>query len=460
MDRLASVLTRLTAYAAASSFDGRLKNPLDASVELSGLERRLMAMRDRFSYGSAVEVPRLDLEALVYRWQRSQFDVTQFTMRELRALCWDSRMVEDERFVRAIESIPKLAGSARVLRGLWYSHERQWRLRTAPIIEQLIVARELTGGLAPGWLRTLWKNKNVLSAAAPSALALRAQADWRAARSGLAQAAVTVDGALGSAAIEAMMSQWIADVLAQRTSGDAVAMFNAGHDGLLAEQRLPVGLLRMAVELLVGAVQGQKHEYRSRIAEWIIADSRLGHPARRRTRGNWAGISERVRQLAVQLFAARDLGAFFQVLIGSGDDYQERRRFWERYVDSQQLVNFSIASDLYDRQKLVASLGKDRVEVARLLNAPDNHSAFMMHFRGKVDIVVVEISKANNAMYLYLASTFEEHVGELQDDRFTFKQLKNQDLYQERRSHSLNWHRNFEYVLGHYGVSPGARGWQ
>lgn len=459
MDRLARALTRLSAYAAVSSVDGRLRNPLDPSVELSGLERRLTAMRDRYSYGSAVEVPRLDLEALVFRWQRSRFDVTQFSMRELRALCWDSRMVEDERFIRAIESIPKLAGSARVLRGLWYAHERQWRLRTAPLIEQLILDRKHAGGLVPGWLRTLWQHKDVLSSAAPKALASRAQTDWRSARSGLTQAAVTPDGALGTAAIDAMMSHWIADVLAQRTSADAVATFNAGHDGLLAEPRLPMGLLRMAVELLVGAVQGQKQEYRSRIAEWIIADSRLGHPARRRTRGNWAGISERVRQLAVQLFAARDLGAFFQVLIGSGEDYQERRRFWERYIDSPQLVNFSIASDLYDRQKLIANLGKDRVEVAQLLNAPDNHSAFMMHFRGNVDIVVVEISKANNAMYLYLASAFEEHVGELQDDRFTFKQLKNQDLHQERRSHSLNWHRNFEWILRRYGVAPGTRGW-
>jgi hypothetical protein len=459
MERLAGVLSRLSAYAAVSSADGRLKNPLDSSVELAGLERRLSAMRDRFSYGSAVEIPRLDLDALVSRWQSTRSDVTQFTMRELRALCWDSRMVADERFVRAVESIPKLASSARVLRGLWYAYERQWRLGTAPLIEQLILAREHAGVLAPGWLRTLWQHKNVLSATAPNALALRASADWRAARSGLAQAAVTVDGALGTAAIDAMMRQWIADVLAQPTSADAVVTFDAGHDGLLAEQRLPMGLLRTAVELLVGAVQGQKQEYRSRIAEWIIADPRLGHPARRRTRGNWAGISERVRQLAVQLFAARDLGAFFQVLIGAGDDPQRRRAFWEPYADSPQLVNFAIASDLDDRRRLVAALAKEGIDVAQLLGAPLNHSAFLMHFRGTADIVIAEMSKENNAMYLYSTATFERSVGDLQEERFRFSQLKSKGLSQSNLAHQGNWHPRFRQVLARYGVYPGTRSW-
>ncbi len=319
----------------------------------------------------------------------------------------------------------------------------------------MIESRARMPGLVPRWMRALADEPALLSPAAPAALVKQASSDWRRARDLMNRLAITPDGSLGSSAIDKMVRAWVDDVCKSTNSESAVARFDAGHDGLLVAPMLPVALFHHCVERLVGAVNQLGKPYRERVAVWIVSDARLGHPARRLTRGNWAGITERTRQLAVQLFAARDLGAFFQVLIGAGQDEQLRRPFWERYVESPQLVNFAIASDYFDRKKLVAALGRDRAQVATLVDAPSDHSAFLMHFRGKYDIVIAEMSKANNAMYMYLASNFESGVGDLQDAKFTFAGLKDQSLMQQRLTHRGDWHWRFESTLRAYGVVPG-----
>ncbi len=226
-----------------------------------------------------------------------------------------------------------------------------------------------------------------------------------------------------------------------------------GVDGLLHVENTPAEAFRAAVEQLLRMTEGAPKPYRDAISAWILSESRLGHPVRVRTRGNWVGISERSKRLAVQLYAARDLKVFFDVLIGSADDAQERRPFWEQYAYSPQLVDFAIACDPVDKARILASHGSQVADVAWLENAPEGHSAFIMQFEGAERITVAEISKANNAMYLFSTVDFEARVGSLQRRKFSMKKLKDQSV--ERYTHRGEWHSRFAGVLRQYRVYPG-----
>lgn len=426
---------------------------LDPAVELAGFDRRLARLREHPGYAATDAPPAIDLTELIERWTASSGDITRFTRREIRAMCWSTALASDRKFIAVISANPQFSNSIRLLRGLWFAHERKWRLPTSFEIETLITSYKLSRGPRPKWIRTVLATHGVLGAEAPNALAAAARVNLRDAKKILEDHAISSDGVLGNRALEAMVEQWIRSSIEARTVHDRIEIFDAGREGILSDPQFPKDLFAQVVEHFVGAVAKSGEPYRQRIADWIVTDERLGHPARRRTRGNWAGISERTRQLAVQLFAARDLGAFFQVLIGTRDDVQHRRRFWEKYVESPQLINFAIASDPNDRKKLIASLGKDRAYVAQLLDAPSDHSAFLMQFRTReYDIVVAEMSKANNSMYIYNTAAFEEHVGELQDSHFTFRQLKSMTVSFDQKRHVGEWHDRFAHFLAYYGI--------
>jgi hypothetical protein len=163
-------------------------------------------------------------------------------------------------------------------------------------------------------------------------------------------------------------------------------------------------------------------------------------------------MSEAARQAAVQLFAARDLRVFFDILIGNLQDYQHRRPFWEQYVESPQLVDFAIACDSDDKRKLRANWREGTPDVADLWGAPAGHSAFIMRFRGREDVVIAEMSQPNKAMYLFSTATFEEKVGTLDGRAFHYDMLRSEPPAKARWVHRGNWHSAFGSNLRRYGV--------
>ena len=457
MQRLADALAQVRAMSQVS-VDGRLARTLNPDEELAEFERRLTKMRSVRSLADAETPPKVDVDALIARWRAERPSLEGFTRREVRAMCWDARAASDPEFVRTLERISTYASNARFLRGLWYVHERQWRLPTSESIERLISQQAADARVTSSWLREVRQSPGVLGGSAPEAVARKTETNWREAWNNLQRLGITPDGSLGTLAIDRMVKRWVAEALSFRKSSRGADAFEAGYHGLLSHPRIGRPHFLFTVEELVGGVDGASKEYRARIASWILGEERLGHPARVRTRGNWVGVSARTRQLAIQLFAARDLGAFFEVLIGASFDDQQRQPFWQRYVNSPQLVNFSIASDSNDRQRLVARLGRDHADVAKLIGGPAQLSAFVMHFSGRQEIVVAEMSKSNNAMYLYDARMFDKGVGSIQESsKFQYHSLKSTSLMLNRYSHTTGWHDTFESILRHYGIFPGSR---
>jgi hypothetical protein len=80
----------------------------------------------------------------------------------------------------------------------------------------------------------------------------------------------------------------------------------------------------------------------------------------------------------------------------------------------------------------------------------------VMRFIGKRDLTVVEMSKANNAMYLFSTETFEQKVGSIADARFSFRALKDTVNSLARRAHREPWQQRFSQELADFGILPGA----
>ena len=458
MQRLSEAVLRIQT-ASRTPIDTYLARPVDADAKFVEFDRKIQAMRNKRSIGEGAHPPKLDIDAVLRRWERARPDVDSFSRRELLALSWDLRGASDKVLIEALHQAGLVPERPRFLRGLWHSHQQHWRLGTSKRIEELVSDATKSTATLPRWLRAIASDARLASPKAPEILAQRTRVDWRGGTAPLEEVGVLPSGELGRLVLDKARRLWLDEVAADRADTRVGDLLADGLAGLRRKDATPADLFQRAVEELFEDVQRSPQPYKQAITQLILSDDRLGHPLRSATRGNWVGISDRARKAAVQLFAARDLQAFFEVLIGKANDYQERRSFWERYVESPQLTDFAIASDRNDLGRLRTKLGNVAAGTARLYGSPDNHSAFMIKFTSKShDIVIVEISQANNAMYLFDADTFEQRVGSLEQTRFDFHALKDQNNNLERLAHtSLTWHERFARTLRSYGVHPGVR---
>ena len=455
MKGLAEGLSRLLAMRGLP-VGGRLSVSLDADQEVRGLDEWIERLRESRSIGDSRQPQSIDVDVLWSRWQSTRPDLRSFSKREIRALCWDRRAANDHEFVLAIGGHEQYANSTGLLRGLWHAHQQHWRLATADRVEKMLWAQSKKRGTHPRWLSALLATREILDERAPNALMTRVGRAWRNAPEVLHSYGVREEGQLGSIALRQIRGAWLADVEANRSSPSVAQILQEGVGGVLRPDSTSPEVFRGAVELLMSLTSGSSKAYRDAIAAWILSEPRLGHPLRVKTRGHWVGISEKAKRLAVQLFAARDLKIFFDVLIGAEHDPQRRRMFWEPYAHSEQLTDFAIASDYHDKRRILATLGGSHADVASLESAPSDYSAFIMQFEGHHRITVVEISKPNNAMYLFSTADFEARVGSIQRLRFSLHALKDQGV--GRHVHGVDWRGKFSLLLARYGVYAGISG--
>jgi hypothetical protein len=453
VQRVLAAMQRLTSAAGVTE-GGRLARALDPEVELEEFDRRLRELREQQAYDESARPTAIDIEALWQRWTVVRPDLSSFSLREVRALCWDARAAADRQFVESLVTAGYIPSRLPMLRGLWHVHQAAWRLSTAPLIEVHVKAAAARSGYRPRWLESIRQHPGVLSGRAPAVLEQVQGDDWEI-QPVLQRFGVTPDGQLGEQVIDKVIERWLREVIRRSMIDDTCVIVHEGHVKLLSATVLALGRFRRVVERLLLQVPKGSSQYRAAVASLILSDERLGHPKRVMTRGNWIGLADEAIRIAVQLFAARDLGVFFEILIERGADEQRRRSFWERYVASPQLVNFAIACDWQDARRLKARSHGERTTAAHLADAPENHSAFIMRFRGRKDITVVEMSQANNALYVFDSDDFEHHVGSLEDRSFSFPALKDRELMIDRWTHRWPWHERFGDSLATFGIHPG-----
>jgi hypothetical protein len=462
VEDLLEVLARYEA-AARVPLDGKLSRVLEPEQELRRLDAHIERLRANPLDGRSGAQPRLDIDNLWRRWGNTQGDLASFSRRELRALCWDHRAAGSPEFLAALALNGHIPQRRSFLRGLWHAHQQHWRLPTAEQLEQLFSQGMDMTGYRPRWMRILSDRPKLLGRFAPLEVAHGIEQDAWSADAMFDRTGVTPGGSLGQLGIEAARAGWLEAVHLKRSIAEVGELVRAGRLGLIAREHTALEQFRPAIERLLACVPGSSPALRDALAQLIVEDSRLGRPTQPSAAPNWVGFSREARATAVRLFAARDLKAFFEVLLGAHGDDQLRRSFWERYVNSPQLVDFAIASDASDRRLLLARRGERNGDVARLASAPDSHSAFIMRFNGRSDLVIAEISRPHNAMYLFDIKVFEDVVGRLDRGVFDFRKLKDRSVAREWWSHTGNmdrrdyWHEKFSQKLGAYGIYQGGR---
>ena len=427
---------------------------------LASFNRAMARLRATLGAEGAKPPAGIDLDALWARWSPSPAPLTVYSTRELRALCWDRRAASDARFLVALEAAGYVPAKLGFVRGLWHVHQQHGRLSTATSLEQLFVRAGQRRGHHPKWLRAALELPALFTSEAPQAVGRKLFGDLAATADTLDRFGLTTDGALAEQSLAACREQWfeLLERFAPEDADRVTSLLAAGLAGLLAKGVVGNERFRASVERLLGLLPRAGARYRAALADWIVRDDRLGHPRRSATSANWAGFSEKAKLAALRLFAAKDIGRFFDILIGKRSDHQGRRAFWERYVESPQFIDYAIACDPKDRVRLVAAWKDGKPDVARLDDAPEEHSAFMMRFRTRdYDLTIVEMSKANNAMYLFNTETFERYVGELVRARFSFRALKNKAHSVDWWPHMVNWEGRFAEKLRGYGIYGGRR---
>lgn len=459
MQKVLDSMRRVRALAAVD-VDSRMALTLDAEVELKPLADALVRLREARAVDGAERPVGLDIDDLWARWSSAGQALSTFSLRELRALCWDRRAAEDVRFLEALEASGHVPARLGFLRGLWHSHQHYWRLATAGRLEAYFAAAGARQGHRPRWLESVNALPGVFSNSAPQAVGDAFYKDLYGIGEAFGRLRLSAEGQLAQRALRACRAQWL-NVLKPYAEQDhqmVTSILRAGLEGVLSREVTGKDDLLDAVERLLGILARTGARYRQALAEWIVADPRLGHPRRSATSGNWVGVSEDARLAALRLFAAKDIGRFFDILIGRQFDTQRRRPFWEQYIHSPQFIDYAIACDPEDRKRLIAAWTEGVPDVARLNGAPDRHSAFIMRFRTtQYDLMVVEMSRANNAMYLFNTEDFEDRVGTIDRARFLFAALKNRGMAVDHWSHMQGWERRFAERLSRYGIYRGPR---
>jgi len=459
VQKILDSLRRVIAVAAIN-VESRLALTLDPAQELGPLELALTRLRSQGPIDGAGRPSGIDPDALWARWTMSTQSSEEFSLRELRALCWDSRAVEDLRFLELLESDGHIPKRGAFLRGLWHCHQHHWRLRSASRLESYFLLATTQAEHRTRWLEQLNELPEMLTDNAARSVGRALFARLDAVGSTIDNLRLTAPGQLAQLALRACRSEWL-DALklyAEQNDPRVISVLHQGLGGLLHSDLTSKEDFPKVVEWLLELLDRSGDAYRKALADWIVSDRRLGHPRRIGTSANWMGVSEKARLAALRLFAAKDIGRFFDILIGRQFDTQSRRPFWEQYINSPQFVDYAIACDPEDRKRLIANWTDGVPDVARLDGAPDRHSAFIMRFRTiHYDLIVVEMSRANNAMYLFDTSDFEDEVGTLEKSRFRFSALKNRSVAARTWSHSHSWQFRFAGNLREFGIVRGPQ---
>jgi fermentation-respiration switch protein FrsA (DUF1100 family) len=105
---------------------------------------------------------------------------------------------------------------------------------------------------------------------------------------------------------------------------------------------------------------------------------------------------------------------FFDFVIPDRRDPHDRKAFWLQYLDLVEDSRVALSSS--DRYRLRAQT-TGPLTYANITDSMEV-SAFLMRFRGKEEIVVVEFSRTGNAVYIHAASEFARVLGSLRGTEF------------------------------------------
>jgi hypothetical protein len=453
MSLLRESLDRARARAEAP-IESYLTAEIDAERELEPLRAALARLKARARPDVAVRPSTLRIARA--RWLDGEGSLDRLTGREIRALCSDPDIATSPAFVRAVAERGVLATKRTWLEGLITQYFVAWRSMADPSAMERLLADAVRrfDGRSGRIRRCQQEPRRLFSDEAARWLAQQLLDDRRAPEEGLATWEIAPSSGLGKATIGAAVREWADRIerAGQRLSPqDALAQFDYLATSLLRSDLVGVADAGLALcAIVLSPVVDREVELVDRIRGFVLESRRFGDPRLPANSGNWDSCGKPTRDKVASWFSKQDLDFFFRVALPSHQDPHGRRRFWERYL--HQVVDCLVLLSSDDDRRL-RSHTTERLHYGRTIGKQDV-SAFVMRFRGASELLIIEFSRPNNAIYVHDAAQFERVTGSLRSRRqFSLDDhLKRKAAGTETFSHITGWQERMAEFLRRHNI--------
>jgi hypothetical protein len=380
--------------------------------------------------------------------------------RQIRLLCWDKGTVLDPRFINALSSRDDLTKKRVWIEGIISAYFAEWRSMPQPVkLETLLsdTCDSFRGNSV--WLANCRKfSDQIFSPKAAEFIGSQiVKSDLRV-MPVLEQWAIPQANGLGPAsvraAIEFAVRAFLEDSHRARPQ-PVIENLKAIFEGLFSFPTLESATFGRAMSyIILSDAAENSSEVQSFIKDYARNNPRLGDPRLPINTAKWNSVGDEARKRFVSWLAQDDLLFFFEHVIRDGDDRHDRKRFWLQYLDH---VEDSCVALCYEDKRRLRAETFERLSHSDISDSWDV-SAFIMRFRGTRDIIVVEFSKPNNAIYIHKTETFQTVVGHFRTSRFkisTSGGLKDRSSHVERFNHiqpNSRWQSEVRNYLASLGI--------
>lgn len=203
----------------------------------------------------------------------------------------------------------------------------------------------------------------------------------------------------------------------------------------------------------------------------LLHNPNYGDPRiRKLVKNYWDDVDSEAKHIFITWLARADLEFFFNVAFKGVYDPHNRKAFWQKYINSRQLVesNVILSKTHYDMPEVREEAERNGVTFKRFENQYEC-SCFILKFN---NIYIVEFSEVNNALYFYNDGYFDKSE-KLQGYLYKIEDFKTRgakvfsengqyndvnELYKEKSfmvRHYIGWENLVEKVFNAYGIYKG-----
>jgi hypothetical protein len=437
-----------------------LASHLDADRELATLRSTAEAIINARNKPTPTSTDANSLIQARQAWLACRGKLDSLDRRQIRILCWDKVTALSPAFIDALIRRDDLPRKRVWIEGIISAYFADWRsMPQAAKLETLLrnTCESFKGNSV--WLANCRKFSNqIFSDRAAEFIGYQVVKSEFRIMPVLEQWSIPQANGLGPAsaraAVEIAIGLFLEDSL-QAKPQKVIENLKCIFEGLLSFPTLESVTFGKAIrDIILSKAADTSTEVQSFIKEYVKKHPHLGDPRLSVNTAKWNAVGEEARRKFISWLAQDDLLFFFEHVIPDGDDPHDRKRFWLQYLD---YVEDSCVALCFEDKRRIRRETFERLSHSDISDSWDV-SAFVMRFRGTKDIIVVEFSRPNNAIYIHGTETFQRVVGHFRTSRFkisTSGGLKDRSSHIERFSHiqpNSRWQSEVRNYLASLGI--------
>ncbi len=213
-----------------------------------------------------------------------------------------------------------------------------------------------------------------------------------------------------------------------------------------------------------------------RIKIALLKNDYYGDPRLNKITSNWHKVDKNAKHTFITWLAQADLEFFFKTAFKGVYDPHGRKKFWQQYINSHQLVESQViwGQKFYQTDEIQQEQKRSGIQYKRFVSE-EECSCFILKFN---KIYIVEFSGYGNALYFYSDTEFNNRINTKKSYYYKADDLKRKGKYTKQFSKQDNgkvpdlsfcgsfniyhsgdpgtWEKLAESALGEYGVFKGV----